>query len=90
MHTQGFGRVLISLMQIFEENTRRVGGIDVLKKLYMYDYEALEEFPFGICTLKALEELYFHRYKYVTENTGRVGGIGLFKDIIYVGLRDPR
>jgi hypothetical protein len=28
-----------------------------LKRLYMWDCEGLEEFPSGLCALKALEEL---------------------------------
>ena len=44
-------------MQIFEEHTGRVGGLSSLKKLYMGDCEALEEFHSEICILKALEVL---------------------------------
>jgi len=35
------------------------GGFNWLKKWYMWDGEAFEELPFGICTLKALKDLKF-------------------------------
>ena len=36
-----------------------LGGLTSSKKLYMWDCEAFEEFPFGVCTLVALKELNF-------------------------------
>jgi hypothetical protein len=59
MHAQGFGGIIIQRMQILEENTGGLGGLTSLKILKMYDCEALEEFPCGICTLKASKELIF-------------------------------
>jgi hypothetical protein len=50
-------------MQIFEDNRGSVWGLTCLKILYMGDWEALEEFPSGACTLKALEELHFNGCK---------------------------
>jgi hypothetical protein len=33
MHSEGFGRIIIHMMQILEENTGRVGGLDLLEEI---------------------------------------------------------
>ena len=33
MHFEGFGRKIIQRMQIFEENTGRVGGVDLFEDI---------------------------------------------------------
>ena len=50
-----------------------------MKKLCMGDCEALEEFPSGVCTLKALEELHFHGCKSLRTIPEGLGGLTCLK-----------
>jgi hypothetical protein len=69
-------------MQILEENTGGVGGgLTCLKKLYMYDCEAFEEFPLGRCTLKALEDLKFKGCKALREIPEGLVGLTCLKKL---------
>ena len=57
MHSQGIGGLSFDGCKSLRRIPEGLGGLTCLKKLYMCDCEALEEFPSGVCTLKALEEL---------------------------------
>ena len=47
----------------------------------MWDCEALEEFPSGICTLKALEELSFNGCKSLRKIPEGLGGLTCLKKL---------
>jgi Leucine-rich repeat (LRR) protein len=58
-----------------------LGGLTCLKKLYMNDCEALEEFPLGICTLKALEDLQLEGCKSLKTIPEGLGGLTCLKKL---------
>jgi Leucine-rich repeat (LRR) protein len=80
MHSQGFEVIKFHWMQIFEDNPGRVGGgLTCLKILRMWECEALREFPSGVCTLKALEELDFSGCKSLKTIPEGLGGLTYLK-----------
>ena len=46
-------------MQILEDDPGGIKGLTCLKNLHMWECEALEVCPLGVCTLVTLDELDF-------------------------------
>ena len=61
-----------------------LAGLTCLKKLCMWNCEALEEFPSAVCTLKALEELEFKGCKSLRRIPEGLGGLPCLKKL-YMG-----
>ena len=59
VHARGIGGIEFSWLQILEEDPGRTRGFDMFEETLHVECEALEEFPSGVCTLVALEELIF-------------------------------
>ena len=55
----------------------------------MGECEALEEFPFGVCKLVALEKLYFGVWKFLTKIPEGLGGSTSLKEFYNVGMQRP-
>jgi Leucine-rich repeat (LRR) protein len=58
-----------------------LGDLTCLKKLWMNDYDSLEEFPLGVTTLKALEELDFKGCKALKSISEGLGGLTCLKKL---------
>jgi hypothetical protein len=89
MHSQGFGGITFQRMQIFEENTRRVGGLDLFEKIIPIGLRGLGGIPIRSMHSQGFGGIKFQRMQLFEDNTRRVGGLDLFEEIIHVGLRGP-
>ena len=76
-------------MQIFEENTRRVGGLTYLKKSYMLNCEPWKSFLAKYAVSRLWRKCHLE-YMNLWGKYHKIWGIELFGEIGHVGLRGPK
>ena len=73
-------------MHIFEDNTGRVGGVDMFEGVVHVRLRGLEVLPFRNMHSQGFEGIMIQRMQIFEDNTRRVGGVDLFEGVVHVGL----